>query len=163
MRPGLLARSLEVLARGLSILPENRALGAFLIRGLDGSPYLTRGFGPRLLGCRLILHHIWRPDADLWPHNHPWRRARFLILHGGYVEERRVDGRAVRRYLGVGDVNELDADDFHRVVWVAPDTWTLGVVQDRCQDWSFWVDGEGPVPHDVYFARTGYVSPGRGL
>jgi hypothetical protein len=152
--------ALSVVARVLGALPRNSVLWSYTIRGLDGSPYLTRMLGPRVLGSRPLAHRIWRPDADRELHNHPWREARFVVVSGGYVEERRLaSGRRATRRLTVGDVNVLDADDFHRITRVLPDTWTLGLVGDRCQDWGFWVDGEGFVAHEAYFARQHYDAP----
>lgn len=150
---------LSVAARTLSGLPSNDLLWSYPILGRDGSPYLTRVVGPRVHGRRLIAHQIWRPDADRDPHRHPWRRAVFRVVSGGYTEERLVDGRLVTRVLSVGDVNVLDADDYHRIVSVSPNTCTVGLVGERCQEWGFWVAGEGFVPKDVYFARTGYTPP----
>ncbi len=153
--------ALAVLARTLGGVPRNRWLGAYTIFGRDGSPYLTRVFGPRVGGRRVLVHRIWRPDADRDPHNHPWREARFRVVSGGYVEERReVDGTRTMHQRTVGDCNVLGSDVFHRIVWVAPDTWTMGVVCERAQDWGFFVDGEGFVDHEAYFARQGYREGG---
>jgi hypothetical protein len=110
------------LARTIGALPRNRSLWAYTIMGVDGSPYITRAFGPRVRGWRPLLHRIHRPDADRAPHNHPWRRARFIVASGGYVEERLTDRGPVRRQLSVGDVNVLDADVYHRIIQVLPDT-----------------------------------------
>ncbi len=159
-RSSVIPAALDAVTWALESLPKNRHLWSYTIRGLDGSPYLTRALGPRVLGWRPLVHRIWRPDAERAPHNHPWRRARFLVVSGGYTEERIASGRRVTRHLAVGDVNILDADDYHRVVRVLPDTYTLGVVGDRCQDWGFWVEGEGFVPHEAYFTRLRYDAPG---
>lgn len=149
---------LAFLARTLGGLPPNDVLGAYTIYGLDGSPYLTRVRGPRIGGRRWIAHRIWRPDAERVPHNHPWRTARFRVLSGGYVEERLdvASGRRTTRRLGVGDVNVLSCDDFHRIVEVLPETCTLGTVGEKLPDWGFWVDGEGLVDRETYQARMGY-------
>lgn len=154
-----LPRTLSVISDTLARLPRNRALWAYTISGLDGSPYLTRALGPRVLGRRVLLHRIHRPDADRYPHDHPWRWARFRILCGGYLEERvRIDGETTLRWLTAGDVNILDAGTYHRLVHVLPDTWTLGVVGDRTErDYGFLVDGVH-VPHEEYYASIGYRS-----
>jgi hypothetical protein len=137
-------------------LPQNGDLWTYTIRGGDGSPYLTRTLLPRIAGQRPLLHHIHREDQDRHMHNHPWRTATFQILCGGYVEERLVNGAVVTRTLRPGDQNEIDAGTFHRVTHVEPDTWTFGIVGERCQEWGFLVDG-AVVPSAVYFARKGHV------
>lgn len=142
-------------AGALGELPRNDWAWFYAIRGEDGSPYLGRAILPRILGRRVLLHRIFRADADREPHNHPWRRATFLILRGGYVDERWEDGgrRIVRRALRPGDVNQIDAADFHRVTDVLPGTWTIGLVGERCQAWGFLVEGEGVVPLEAFVAR----------
>ena len=136
-------------------------LWAYTIRGADGSPYVDRVLLPRVLGRRVILHRIYRADRDPWMHNHPWRTARFLILSGGYAEERpAIDGGRNTRWLGPGDVNRLHASDFHRIVHVVPNTCTIGWIGDRCQDWGFLVDDRDLVSAESYFARIAYQSSG---
>lgn len=146
----------ELLHDVLGRLPRNSTAWSYVIRGTDGSPYITRTLLPRVLGHRVMIHRIWRHDRDRWRHNHPWRTARFVVVCGGYVEERADDsGHPVTRRLSPGDVNRLDADDFHRVTYVLPGTVTVGLVGERCQAWGFLVDGEGFVVSDDYFLRTG--------
>lgn len=172
--PGLLARVPRLLAR----LPRNRLLWSYVIRGIDGSPYITRSIGPRIAGRRPILHRLHRPDADRHPHNHPWRRARFWILNGGYLEERvashdrtilrleeraALRGRTSLRWYLPGDANDFVADTYHRLVEVLPDTWTFGLVGERTdEEWGFLVDG-AHVPHEDYFAQIGFRSEGLGV
>ena len=143
-------------------LPENGHAWTYHIRGFDRSLYLSRTLLPRAFGVRPLVHRIWREDADRHMHNHPWSWARFLIVSGGYVEERLERGDMVTRTLAPGDVNALDADSFHRVRTVFPDTWTLGLVGERVQDWGFLVDGE-IVLHGDYFARAGHRAQVSGL
>jgi hypothetical protein len=150
----------------LAELPQNSHAWTYTIRGFDNSEYLTRTLLPRVAGHRVVLHRIYRPDADRHLHNHPWRTARFLIVSGGYVEERLVgstqDGRIERRILGPGEVNELDAGTFHRIDTVWPNTWTFGLLGDRVQDWGFLVGGELK-PHAAYFASKNYRATAPGL
>lgn len=150
---------LGAISGALSELPRNSNLWSYVIRGFDGSPYITRTLLPRALGHRLMIHKIWRADADRWLHNHPWRTAKFLVATGGYTERRLVDGRTVHRRLGPGDLNELDASTFHRIDHVEPNTWTIGLIGERCQDWGFLVEGEF-VESSVYFTRHQYTSHG---
>jgi hypothetical protein len=136
-------------------LPENQRAWTYHIRGFDESLYLSRTIGPRLFGARPLLHRIWREDADQLMHNHPWKWARFLIVSGGYVEERLVNGLVRARVYAPGNVNHIEATTVHRVRTVWPNTWTLGIVGPRVQDWGFLVDG-AIVPHREYFARVGH-------
>ncbi len=153
----MLARLLDRFARwALSRNPVGNYAGedgrrwAYTI-GIGDSPYLTRILFPRVLGCRLFLHHFHRPDAEQHLHNHPWSWARALVLAGGYDEERLLDvvsnaphemplvitkERTVRRW------NSLTGDDYHRVLRLHDDTWTLFLTGPRRDDWGFLVDGE---------------------
>lgn len=141
---------------------KNDLLYTYTIFGFDQSPYLTRTLFPRVGDVRPILHYIHRPDADPHLHNHPWKTAEFVVLTGGYTEERLVDGRPVERTLRPGDSNRLDAETFHRVSSIEPDTWTFGIVGERVQTWGFLVDGE-IVPFHEYFALRGHVAPIGGM
>lgn len=160
----------EILARyqaDAAGLDRNDEHFTYTIFGFEGDPYITRTLFPRAGGVRVILHKIHREDRDRHMHNHPWARATFTILSGGYVEERLVDpvegfgehlGVAPKatRVLGPGDVNQLDASTFHRIVSVEPDTWTIGVVGERVQEWGFLVDGF-LVEWKEYFRRNGHA------
>ena len=147
--------ALAAFQSALAELPQNSHAWTYTIRGFDGSPYLTRTLLPRIGGHRLMLHRIHREDQDRHCHNHPWATARFLILSGGYVEQRVVGAHIAETAFQPGDINRLTHDTFHRISYVAPDTWTLGLIGERVQDWGFLVDG-AVVPHAEYFARKGY-------
>lgn len=140
---------------------QNSHAWSYTIRGFDGSPYIDRTLFPRVLGHRVMLHKIWRADEDPWLHNHPWRTARFLIVSGGYAERRLVNGLTVHRQLRPGDVNTLDSATYHRVDHVEPNTWTLGLIGERCQDWGFMVGGKH-VPHAEYFAQRRHITKSEG-
>jgi hypothetical protein len=146
---------LAAIQAGTASLPKNDELFSYAIRGFDGSPYITRTLLPREGDHRTILHRIHRADFDRHLHNHPWSTARFMILSGGYVEERLVEGFVVERELKVGDANELDAGTFHRISRIEPNTWTVGVVGPRVQEWGFLVDGKLVEWRD-YFASVGH-------
>lgn len=77
-----------VIQDSLGALPKNGALWSYSILGLDGSRYVDRTIFPRVAGHRIVFHRIHRADREPWMHDHPWRTARFLIVSGGYVEER---------------------------------------------------------------------------
>jgi hypothetical protein len=148
--------SLAVFSAAFAEMPQNKHAWTYTIFGFDGSPYLTRTLLPRVRGRRLMLHRIHRPDSDRWLHNHPWKTAAFLILGGGYTEERLVDGDVVKFVLKPGDVNRLDANTFHRITSIEPNTWTLGLIGERVQDWGFLVEGE-LILWRAYFATQGHA------
>ena len=150
--------ALAALSAALGEVPNNSHAHTYTIFGLvDKSPYLTRTLLPRLGAHRPVIHRIWRPDADEHMHNHPWAHASFLIVSGGYVEERLGSPVPVRTTYHPGDVNHLTKDTFHRIVDVEPNTWTLGLLGPREQSWGFLVNGK-TVPFREYFALHGHVS-----
>lgn len=155
--------AVRALSEMLALVPENKEAWTYVIRGFDGTPYITRTLLPRVDGLRVVIHHIHRPDYDQWMHNHPWKTARFTVVSGGYVEERLIDRqhpqKILRRSILEGDENVLDADTFHRVVEVRPDTWTVGLLGERVQDWGFLVEGRVFVEAREYFNRNGYSQP----
>lgn len=147
---------LAAIQAALGEIDENTHAWTYHIRGFDGSLYLSRSLFPRVFGARPLLHRIWREDRDDVMHNHPWAWARFLIVSGGYVEERLLPNGDVKiTTFAPGDVNRIDLTTLHRVRTVWPNTWTVGVVGPRVQDWGFLVDG-AIVPHKEYFARIGH-------
>ena len=148
--------ALAVIQATTAEMEKNETLFSYIIFGLDQTPYITRTLLPRVGDQRPLLHRIHRPDYDPYHHNHPWKTAQFTILSGGYTEQRLVDGAIVERVLRVGDVNQLDADTFHHVSAVEPNTWTFGIVGERVQDWGFLVDGEFVV-YTEYFKRKNHI------
>lgn len=153
--------TLQAISAQLAHVPQNSHAWTYTIKGFDGSDYITRTLLPRLGNARPILHRIHRADADRYPHNHPWRSALFRIVSGGYTEERLVDGELVTATLRPGDTNRLAFDTFHRVTAIEPETWTVGLIGDRMQDWGFLVDGV-LMPHAEYFERRGHAQLGAG-
>lgn len=136
-------------------------------RGLD--VYMRRWVLRTPLGM-LRVHNILRADTDSAWHDHPtWLLS--AVLHGGYVEEvpwvvyrcgretRRAEVQQAHARLGgyrgktlrVHDVHyhlaptvyRIPANRFHRISWVAPNTWTL-VVMGPVKDptWGF-LDAHG--------------------
>jgi len=130
------------LAGATGELPDNHSLWSYKITDAHGAPYMWRTLLPRCLGRRVLIHRIYRDDSERWLHNHPWKTAKFLIVSGGYTDERLISGKRVYRDLRPGDLNRLDEHDYHRAINVLPDTWTVGVVGRRCQEWGFLIDDE---------------------
>lgn len=126
-------------------------LGKHRIPNPDGSAYLDRWPLFRIpWGPRLFLHRIYTKDPDRPVHNHPWAWAKALILSGGYTEERTSDGSLYRmRTYGPGAVNGLGLADYHSILHVLPNTWTLFLTGPRVRDWGFLV-GHTHVPWRQY-------------
>lgn len=126
--------------------------------GTEQDKYITRTLMPRVDGCRTMIHSIHREDRDRHPHDHPWEEAVFLVVDGGYTDERWFfdetapvgqQWRFTRTLLLPGDVNYLRSTDYHRALEVRSNTLTIGVVSARVQDWGFMVDGV-KIPHEQY-------------
>ena len=132
----------------------SRRLAVREIFGDDGTLYLQRfrilGWMPgdeRRWPFSIYLHRFHRPDLDDAPHSHPWNWAVSLVLAGGYVESRRVEGGSSWRALHPGQINVLRDDTFHVVKeLLGQETWTLFVVGPKTASWGFMVNGRGFVP-----------------
>jgi hypothetical protein len=123
------------------------------ICGEDGTLYLSRyrvlGWMPGSrwrLPFSIYLHRIHRADLDPAPHNHPWKWARSLILHGQYLEVREHGDATSYEWLRPGRVNRINESDFHCIASVQGEVWTLFIVGPRCQSWGFKVPGRGFTP-----------------
>lgn len=102
-------------------------------------PYLERYILARYRdGKQHWLHHFAGADTDRNFHTHPWY-ACSTILCGGYVEERLLpDGQVVTTHYTAGDRNILTPDTLHKVVHIAPGTWTLMEIAPGWRDrWHF--------------------------
>lgn len=142
---------------------KNDQAHTYTIYGFDGSPYITRTLLPRVANRRPLIHRIHREDRDPHPHNHPWSEADFVVVSGGYVDERwSFDGQRSETLMLPGSINHLGATSLHRVREVRPGTITVGLVGERVQDWGFLVDGS-IVPHGEYFAARGHRVATEGL
>lgn len=164
----LLRLGLGALAGALREMPKNDSAFTYDIIGFDKSQYLTRTLLPRFGARRVILHKIHRPDFDRHLHNHPWKRATFVILTGGYIEERLVsilqprDGLPIfeneETSLTPGMVNHIHEEDYHRITHVEPNTWTLGFLGERHgKEWGFLMDDGKHVHWRDYFATMNHA------
>lgn len=119
---------------------------------IDGSLYLKRVY----LLPAVYLHMIAQADSDRHLHDHPWAWAWSLILRGGYVEERPwaadAEGWPWRR-LVPGDTNLLRSHNYHRIVTVEPNTWTLFVTGPRTKSWGF-LTAKGHEDFRTYLGRA---------
>lgn len=164
LRNRVAAKALELfMSRVPSIDLENQdpdeekpVVWKYVIRGDDGSPYLTRVLFPRIPadvpfvgGIRPMLHKFHRPDGDRELHNHPWSWAVSLILAGGYLEERllvdesTLAGRPITETVIVRWLNRLTDLDFHRILELHGELYTLFCTGPRTQSWGFMNEETG--------------------
>ena len=127
-----------------------RRLAPRVIFDRDGlNPYLSRyyllfrdrGDEASRFPFNVFLHFFHRGDDDEALHNHPWKWSVSVILKGGYVEERRVGLRIIRKVLRPGRINIIRADDYHRVDLLQPKrgAWSLFIAGPRTgKSWGFW-------------------------
>lgn len=154
----LLRMGLGALAGALGELAENTHAWSYTIVGFDKSRYITRTLLPRIGKRRVILHRIHRADADAEHHDHPWSEATFYVLTGGYTEERidPMPGMPINvwltRKLRPGDTNRLTRRTFHRITSVEPNTWTIGIVGERVQGYSFRMKDGTTIPSAEFYA-----------
>lgn len=88
----------------------------------------------RWLPFSIRVHHILRPDADPYLHDHPWP-FRTIILRGSYHEE---DVFGVVRVHLTGDTVRRNAEDFHRITQVSEGgVWTLFIMGRWRNRWGF--------------------------
>lgn len=80
----------------------------------------------------ILLHRFLSGDGDRRLHNHPWRYAFSFILTGKYIEVRRQRSVALHKWFNI-----ICPDTFHRIVSIAPNTWTLSLVSRRSRNWGF--------------------------
>lgn len=96
------------------------------------------------------IHHIKRPDADPFLHDHPWN-WRTIILRGQYLEED-VFGGLWRRDEGM--TRGHTAETMHRIHSVSKDgVWTLFIMGRRRNRWGFMA---GNPARKIYYRN--YVS-----
>lgn len=93
------------------------------------------------------LHNICTPDLDRELHNHPWSFIS-IVLRGGYVEARPIGKYPMFTSSGeevcttihrrAGSIAFRSYNDRHRIISVAPDTWTLVLIGPKRQTWGFF-------------------------
>ncbi len=132
------------------------ALLSALDIGADGDPFLDRLRLVQTPWFGIYLHHIHRPDADPYPHDHPWWFAS-LVLTGGYLEEvwpaarrRQVHGP---RQRGRWSLRSLDRAAAHMICHIDGPLWTLVVTGPKRGDWGFWTP-HGFTSWQDYCTRT---------
>lgn len=90
----------------------------------------------KLIPFNIRIHHIAQPDTARDMHDHPWN-ARTFILKGGYIEHKQ-DGR---HYRVVGDTARIKFGEFHNILKVKPNTYTMFISGKYRGTWGFLVNG----------------------
>lgn len=120
-------------------------LGPYAHAVVRASELLTR---VRSRTPAVFLHRTFRADPGRDVHNHPWPWAGTFVLWGGYVQlikERLPTGYYSERFVRVDrwtwHRDGFYPNQYHRIVSVKPNTWTLFVTGPRLRDWGFLVRG----------------------
>lgn len=120
---------------------------------ITSTPYLTRTVFGRIFGVRPLLHKFHRPDNDRALHNHPWKWSLSIILCGSYTEERLDPHTGTTDIRRLRFFNFLTEHDYHRVLELHGNVWTLFFTGPRIQDWGF-LTSAGYTPHAEYIAAA---------
>jgi hypothetical protein len=123
-----------------------------------GSVYLRRWLlTPSVLGWRLMLHKICRPDLDRVLHDHPWDFAT-LCLRGGYIELVHGPGGIAGEALTAGHARLRAAEHAHRIDRIfGAAAWTLVLHGPRRRRWGFWDVSVAPARFTL---AADYFKPG---
>lgn len=130
----------------------------------DDHPYLERYFMGRVLGITVYLHRFVGTDPDEGAHNHPWN-ALAICLAGGYKEARvttlcPIDGWQQRyRFIRPCSFNRIRVSDFHQIVEMKPDTWTLFIHGRYRAGWGFLRKVVCSYGLDTHGLRTEFHQP----
>jgi len=101
------------------------------------------------------IHHIKRPDADPFLHDHPWN-WRTIVLRGWYIEEDVFGMTRVRRR---GDTRGATAETLHRISQVSHGgVWTLFIMGRKRNKWGFMI---GDPARKIYYRNYQSIN-GRG-
>ncbi len=108
----------------------------------ENHPYFERYYMGQAFGLTVYLHRFVGVDPDEGCHNHPWN-ALAICLVGGYREARMttlcpiVGWQQKYRIIRPGSFNRLRMSDFHQIVEMKPDTWTLFIHGTKRAGWGF--------------------------
>lgn len=108
----------------------------------EEQPYLERYYMGQAFGLTFYLHRFVGVDPDEGAHNHPWH-AMAICLAGGYREARvttlcPIDGwQQIYRIIRPGSFNRIRVSDFHQIVEMKPNTWTLFIHGQKRAGWGF--------------------------
>lgn len=118
------------------------------------SKYITRLHLIKTPWFSVCVHWLNTPDPEPYLHNHPVTFLS-LILRGQYSEWRGCrasTGRTGYRTVAHRWYNFVRANDFHRIIDVAPGTVTLAFMGPKVQEWGFRTP-HGHVSWKDYYAE----------
>ncbi len=128
-----------------------KKLEPFKLYRHDLGDYMRRWVLLHPLGT-VRIHHIFRGDADLDPHDHPWSFVS-IILAGSYVEELWTDEpakqseRTPRRWWP----RFIKSTQLHRLRLERP-VWTLVITGRKLRSWGFQTV-KGWIPWKTYNSK----------
>lgn len=85
----------------------------------------------------VVLHKFHKSDSSDRLHNHGWTWGLSLVLTGGYVEEKLVDGQVVKKVVKPLSLNFFRSNEYHRVELIGKDAWTLFLRGPRKSEWFY--------------------------
>jgi len=117
-----------------AILMQQTASSPCRVIEVGGQPYLERYYmGTDGYECQCWLHRFLRNDSEPHLHTHPFI-AESTMLCGWYIEQTPQGLRLVEATKS----NMINFATTHRIVAVAPNTWTfLLVYPERLDTWQF--------------------------
>ena len=130
----------------------------YVIKNLEGVPYLVRYRLIQTNGWCVYLHHILRSDGDRELHDHPFDFIT-ILLWGGYFEFQpdnmswlsTCSFQQVSTRRGIFSVIRHKAKDPHRLELINDrPAWSLFIRGPRQRDWGFYINNRAWVKHDRY-------------
>jgi hypothetical protein len=85
-----------------------------------------------------FIHCFHKSDDARDLHSHPCKWALCLVLAGGYIEYRLVDGQVVRRIMKPWSINLLRWNTLHRVELIGKDAWSLVLWGPKFSSWGYY-------------------------
>lgn len=91
----------------------------------------------RTEGWSVVIHNFHKSDSTTLLHNHGWTWGLSFVLAGGYIEERLIGDKVIRRTVKPFTFNFIRPHDFHRVDLLEKDAWTLFFRGPRLKEWFY--------------------------
>lgn len=117
--------------------------GVYMERYWLFNPYQPESSGKHnRFPISIRIHHICLPDDARDLHDHPWN-ARTIILKGGYIEQRLVNGNEVVCFERLpGDTAKIKFGEYHTIEALADGgAWTVFITGKYRGTWGFLVNG----------------------
>lgn len=88
-------------------------------------------------GWSVVLHHFHQSDSTTKLHNHGWSWGLSFVLAGGYIEEKLIGDKVIRRTIKPFSFNFIRPSEFHRVDLIEKDAWTFFFRGPRLNEWFY--------------------------